>query len=103
LTSILPVFLPSKIPTSASTLQFIVFDYADRYHIAAEEMARYVRSGQLKLRETRTVETYALDLGALTDQVEVRLQAARVRVVVGTKQRKLVSYRVCLTSYFEPC
>lgn len=39
--------------------------------------------------ESPTVETYALDLGALTDQVEVRLQAARVRVVVGTKQRKL--------------
>ena len=35
--------------------------------------------------ECATVETYALDLGALTDQVEVRLQAARVRVVVGPK------------------
>ncbi|BGP57555.1 hypothetical protein JCM8202_002276 [Rhodotorula sphaerocarpa] len=32
---------------------FIVFDYADRYHLAAAEMARYVRSGELKLRETR--------------------------------------------------
>ncbi|GEM12435.1 zinc-binding alcohol dehydrogenase [Rhodotorula toruloides] len=32
--------------------QFIVFDYADRYHIAAEEMARYIRDGRLKLRET---------------------------------------------------
>ncbi|BGP34474.1 hypothetical protein JCM10296v2_006295 [Rhodotorula toruloides] len=31
---------------------FIVFDYADRYHIAAEEMARYIRDGRLKLRET---------------------------------------------------
>lgn len=36
-----------------ATEQFIVFDYADRYHLAAAEMARYVRSGELKLRETR--------------------------------------------------
>ncbi|GAA5995878.1 NADP-dependent oxidoreductase [Rhodotorula paludigena] len=31
---------------------FIVFDYADRYHIAAEEIARHIRAGKLKLRET---------------------------------------------------
>ncbi|GAA6058256.1 hypothetical protein JCM3770_006083 [Rhodotorula araucariae] len=36
----------------ASITGFIVFDYADRYHLAAEEMARYIRAGKLQIRET---------------------------------------------------
>ncbi|GAA5852768.1 hypothetical protein JCM9279_003964 [Rhodotorula babjevae] len=44
----------SLIGMRASITGFIVFDYADRYHIAAEEMAKYIRSGELKVRETRT-------------------------------------------------
>ncbi|BGP42544.1 hypothetical protein JCM10450v2_006647 [Rhodotorula kratochvilovae] len=36
----------------ASIAGFIVFDYADRYDVAAEEMARHIRAGKLKIRET---------------------------------------------------
>ncbi|GAA5866335.1 hypothetical protein JCM1840_004089 [Sporobolomyces johnsonii] len=33
---------------------FLVTDYTDRFSIASEEMARWIRSGKLILRETRT-------------------------------------------------
>ncbi|GAA5896543.1 hypothetical protein JCM8208_004229 [Rhodotorula glutinis] len=42
------------ISQSASIQGFIVFNYSSQYHIAAEEMAKHIRSGALKVRETRT-------------------------------------------------
>jgi len=42
------------ISQSASIQGFIVFNFSDRYHIAAADMAKHIRSGALKVRETRT-------------------------------------------------
>lgn len=66
---------------------FIVFDYADRYHIAAEEMARYVRSGQLKLRETR-IEGLDKCVEALVGIFEGK-NTGKMLVKIGTDGAKL--------------
>ncbi|GAA5934086.1 hypothetical protein JCM3775_002870 [Rhodotorula graminis] len=42
------------ISQSATIQGFIVFNYSQKYHVAAEEMAKHIRSGALKVRETRT-------------------------------------------------
>lgn len=78
------LFLPTD---PDSFLQFIVFDYADRYHIAAEEMARYVRSGQLKLRETR-IEGLDKCVEALVGIFEGK-NTGKMLVKIGTDGAKL--------------